>query len=398
MTPKPEPTGAPSPRETAVPSRLMERPSLAKQRLIMLALAIAGILCIAGVFASASTDPTPDPATGLPVVSVTTTGERFSVTWVGDTYLGDKLEPMLASFGVEWVAEHLPPLEGDLVVANLEAPITERTEAWDPSQHYVHRMPPSAAVALADLGVDVVTLANNHAMDLGPLGLGDTKANLRKAGIQAIGAGNESVEARLPLLVRSDLGTLAIVNFADEGDSTKTATRGRPGVRRLTRDNLASAIDGARRAGATWVAAFVHWGRNYEPVSARQRQWAAAFAEVGYDLVVGAGPHFVQPVEIIGKTPIVYSVGNFILGTQGQFGAFGVPGHGLVVTSDFTAEGKLELSFRCILTDNMRVDFQPGVCPDGEAQAAISALHPAMVLDRDIGKLVVPLVQDTGER
>ncbi|HXH95677.1 MAG TPA: CapA family protein, partial [Gaiellaceae bacterium] len=74
--------------------------------------------------------------------------------------------------------------EADLVVLNLECCISRRGERWpDPSKPFFFRAPPAAVDALALLGVDCVTLANNHALDYGPDALLDTLEHLRAGGI-----------------------------------------------------------------------------------------------------------------------------------------------------------------------------------------------------------------------
>lgn len=324
------------------------------------------------------------------MISVATGENRLSVAWLGDTLFGDRAQPMLDQFGPEWAAANLPKLDADMVVANLEGPITERTEPWDRSQRWSYQSPPYAANALAGLGVDVAVLANNHALDRGPVGLADTITNLRTARIHPIGAGASSAQAELPLLVKSAAGTLAIVSFAD-GPPRRSAGPDKAGVSQLTRQNLSRGIAHAARAGATWVAAAVHWGRNYEGVDTRQRRWAAALADAGYDLVVGTGPHIAQPIETIGRTTVAYSIGNYIFGTPGRFRSRAVPGRGLVLTSHFTSEESIELSIRCIVTDNGIVNFQPRPCNDEESRDTLSALHPALSMEAGLGRMVVPL-------
>ena len=366
----------------------------AHRRSVPALLAAAAILCVSGVVAAVFVGTSGGPAVRSPAISVDGQN-RLSVAWLGDTLFGDRAQPMLDQFGPGWAAANLPALEADVVVVNLEGPITERTEPWDRSQRWSYQSRPYAAGALAGLGVDVAVLANNHAFDRGPGGLTDTITNLRAARIHPIGAGASSAEAELPLLVKSGVGTLAVVSFA-EGPHRRSAGPDRAGVSQLTRQNLSSGIELARRAGARWVAAAVHWGRNYDAVDARQRRWAAALADAGYDLVVGTGPHIAQPIETIGPTTVAYSIGNYIFGTPGRFRSRGVPGRGLVLTSHFKSEESMELSIRCIVTDNEIVNFQPRPCNDEESRETLSALHPALSIEAGSGRMVVPLAQHDG--
>lgn len=152
-------------------------------------------------------------------------------------------------------------------------------------------------------------------------------------------------------------------------------------------DTVRRGADLARAAGADWVIAKLHWGDNYAPVSAEQRYWAQQFADAGYDMVVGSGPHIAQPIEFIGSMPVVYSVGNFVFGTRGRFADYEVPGLGLAVGVELSPDGVNELSVRCLLTDNEVVSYQPRPCTAEEAAAFLPTLHPDLALQDDVGVL-----------
>ena len=111
----------------------------------------------------------------------------------GDTMLGRGVAEALASrppeslFSREVVAVMR---EADLAVLNLECCISERGTPWpDPRKPFFFRAPPVAVETLTHLGVDCVTLANNHALDFGEEALVDTFAHLSAAGIAWVGAG-----------------------------------------------------------------------------------------------------------------------------------------------------------------------------------------------------------------
>src|SRR5918994_6872383 len=89
--------------------------------------------------------------------------------------------------------------EADLFVLNLECCISERGERWpDPDKPFFFRAPPVAAELLAGIGVDCVTLANNHVLDYGPQALLDTLEHLRAVGVGWVGAGTDVAAAREP--------------------------------------------------------------------------------------------------------------------------------------------------------------------------------------------------------
>ncbi len=164
--------------------------------------------------------------------------EGYTVTWLGDTFLGDRAEQALETHGYDWPFAMLPRLDSsELMVVNCEAPLTLRNELPDadvfygmgspiPRYHvytsrgqvtrYIHRSSPAVADSLAGIGVSVATLANNHALDQGPEGLLDTRAALLSAGIQPVGAGRNAEEALEPFITDTPYGRVAIFAFGEE--------------------------------------------------------------------------------------------------------------------------------------------------------------------------------------
>ena len=72
-------------------------------------------------------------------------------------------------------------------------------------------------------------------------------------------------------------------------------------------------ISEMKDASADIILFYMHWGNEYasEP-DENQRQLAAILAENGVDIIFGTHPHVVQPVEFIGETLVVWSMGNFL--------------------------------------------------------------------------------------
>lgn len=366
--------------------RRKRKPLPRQLRRAAIALSVAGILCLAFVVAAGAKAPVANPAAGAPRVSLLGRGERVSITWVGDTLLGDAAQALLDRNGLTWPAAHvLPPRDTDLVIANAEGPFTDRGELFDPLQRYSYKAQPRTADAFATIGIDVVSLSNNHVMDYGPTGLFDTMANARAAGIRTFGAGATSEEARLPLMIETDVGTIAVIGFADDS-GLNIARIDRPGVHQLNATSIVDGIKLARRAGADLVIAHVQWGENYAPLNARQRVLAKAFASAGYDLVVGLHPHVVQPVEIIDGVPIVYSIGNYVFTTLGRF-TDAAPGYGLVLTTEFRSGARLLIKAKCIQTDNAVVFFQPRPCDTIQSKALLGSLNPKAVLHGNVAEL-----------
>jgi poly-gamma-glutamate capsule biosynthesis protein CapA/YwtB (metallophosphatase superfamily) len=114
-------------------------------------------------------------------------GGRLTITlaFAGDTMLGRRVAAAIAEAGPHaLVGDDVVAVarEADLFVLNLECCISERGRRWpDPQKPFFFRAPPAATEVLRRLGVDCVTLANNHALDFGAEALLDTFEHLRTA-------------------------------------------------------------------------------------------------------------------------------------------------------------------------------------------------------------------------
>src|SRR5438552_14759823 len=137
----------------------------------------------------------------------------------GDTMLGRRVADRLAAdpavpLVAREVAAHIA--SADAFILNLECCISHRGDPFpDPRKPFFFRAPPIAAERLAELGVDAVTLANNHALDYGPVALLDTLEDLDGAGILAVGAGPNKAIARAPRVICCGGLDVRLVALAD---------------------------------------------------------------------------------------------------------------------------------------------------------------------------------------
>jgi Bacterial capsule synthesis protein PGA_cap len=198
----------------------------------------------------------------------------------------------------------------EVVEAVSECCISER--GWPaPGRVFHFRAPPAATEALALLGVDCVTLANNHALDFGPEALLDTFEHLRAADIRWVGAGPDEEAARAPALLEAAGERLQVVALSDH-PREYAAGRRRPGIAfaDLQRGGLpawATTAVGGEGAVPTLVAP--HWGPNMtsEPVP-HVRRAAAKLVAAGAALVAGHSAHVFHGVA--GR--VLFDLGDFI--------------------------------------------------------------------------------------
>lgn len=309
----------------------------------------------------------------------------FRIVWTGDILLGDRARPFLEQFGYAWAFEHVRPLlDADFAIGNAEGPITTRTENYFPKQQLEYNARPAAASALAEVGFDALGLSNNHVLDRGPEGLQDTLAHARAAGLRTFGAGMDADEAAAPLLIETPYGLVGVVGMGEEWNYGVVAGPGQPGTVPFSGEAIVRLRQAALAAGARWVVAYVHWGRNYEGVHASQRRTAASFARAGYDLVIGSHPHVAQEVAFVDGMPVIYSLGNFAFGTTGRY-TRSIPGQSLVAKLILGPSGFQSIELTCILTDNDVVTYQPRPCPEDEARQLMRRLGSSVTLRGDTG-------------
>jgi poly-gamma-glutamate capsule biosynthesis protein CapA/YwtB (metallophosphatase superfamily) len=231
----------------------------------------------------------------------------------GDTMLGRGVAERLATappeslFAPELVAA---VDEADLCLLNLECCISERG-APAAARTFHFRAPPVAVEALANLGVDCVTLANNHALDFGPEALLDTFSHLASGGIAWVGAGAEIGSARAPVVLEARgfrLGVLALTDHPREDAAGAT----RPGVAYA---NLAQGrvpdwlVDAIAALDTDAILVTPHWGSNMtaEPME-HVRGAARALLASGVGLVAGHSAHVFHGIA----PRVLYDLGDFL--------------------------------------------------------------------------------------
>ncbi len=239
---------------------------------------------------------------------------------VGDVMLARTVGERVLAEGPETVfAGVLATLaQADLLAANLECVISDRGAPVDKA--YVFRAPPQALAALAHAGVDVLSLANNHAFDYGVDALADMLPGLRAEGIVTVGAGADAEAAHAPVIVERNGLRIAFLAYVDvpvegrTGFDTRSWVAGtdQPGLAWAEPESIAFDV-AAAGLRADVVIVLMHFGlENRRDVTASQQALARGAIDAGADLVLGAHPHVLQPVEEYNGGVIAYSLGNFV--------------------------------------------------------------------------------------
>lgn len=207
--------------------------------------------------------------------------------------------------------------ETDFFFVNEEFPFSNRgTQA--PDKQYTFRLPPEKVHILQEMGVDGVSLANNHALDFGVDALLDTCQVLDDAGIDRTGAGASLDEAKKAVEVVIQDKKIAIIGATRVIPVAEWATHGdRPGM--LATYDPAILLEEIKELDAKhdYVIVFVHWGvERADRPEEYQRNMGKMYIDAGADLVIGAHPHVLQGIEYYQGVPIVYSLGNFVFGSS----------------------------------------------------------------------------------
>ena len=242
------------------------------------------------------------------------------LAFAGDVMFSD---PFLASYDKSGIAaiadsEMLERMQNaDLFVINEEFPFSLRGEAMEDKQ-FTFRADPKYVEIFQELGVDIATVANNHALDFGRDAFLDTLDTLKSAGITCIGGGYHLSEASAPAVQTINGQTFAIFGATRVSPSaTWYASDSQAGLFQTYDATLLNQKIAEAHTEYDHVIVFVHWGieKNETPED-YQRSLAKGYIDAGADLVVGCHPHVLQGFEYYNGVPIVYSLGNYLFGNR----------------------------------------------------------------------------------
>ncbi|MGQ9598171.1 MAG: CapA family protein [Anaerolineae bacterium] len=251
----------------------------------------------------------PTPPVQLPPYVERRKGEAVLI-FLGDVSLGRSMERQLARYGPSHPWEGLRPLleEADLAVANLEGVLTTQGEPLP--KPYLIRAHPYWAQALVEGGFDLVTLANNHALDYGPEGLDETLETLQALDISVVGAGRSYQEAHRPEILTVQGVRIALLGYAAPRWNGSNDVPSTDRIAWAEPSDIRADVRAARDQ-ADVVVVLLHAGTEYASTpSADQVAAAHAAIEAGATLVVGHHPHVVQTVERYRGGLIIYSLGD----------------------------------------------------------------------------------------
>ncbi|WP_377351867.1 CapA family protein [Pontibacillus salicampi] len=222
------------------------------------------------------------------------------------------------------VKSHLE--QADITVANSES-IIGGTEIGV-SSYPTFNSPTEVGDAMKKVGVDVVSMANNHTLDQGIIGIQNAIEHWDRLGVAYAGAALSEDEAKNICTVTKHDITFSFLSFTYGTNGIPTPTGQDFLVNRIDRDKITSDISRAKKISDVVVLS-LHFGNEYERMpSAEQRELAHFAAEQGADIILGHHPHVLQPPEWVQTSDnrqafVAYSLGNFLSGQENLYRRIG---------------------------------------------------------------------------
>jgi len=235
------------------------------------------------------------------------------VAFAGDVHFAERTAARLADPATAFGESAAVLSRADLTMVNLETAIGV---GGRPEQKtFTFAVPPTAFTAMRDAGIDIATMANNHAADYGSAGLTQTLAAIRSSHFPVVGIGANAATAYAPYYSDINGVRLAIIAASQVRDETLahfTATDSSPGIANAYSDRLVAAVRAAKRR-ADAVVVYVHWGTEYDSCpNPDQRTLSDALAAAGATAIVGTHAHVLQGAGWrTDGTYVAYGLGNY---------------------------------------------------------------------------------------
>lgn len=230
--------------------------------------------------------------------------ENYSILFAGDLMFDRHIRFFAEKYGYKYILSSIKDLlaEADLVVANLEGPITNNNSISlgtkpGSTKNFIFTFDPLVAETLFEHNIRLVNLGNNHILNFGHLGYDQTKEFLEKAGVSFFGFTGVSDSHRY-FVKKFGQVRVGFVNY------NQFISGGYQAVEEDILD-LKNKVD--------LLIIYCHWGNEYQAIANKVIiNQAHQMVDWGADLIIGSHPHVVQPKEIYRGKRIYYSLGNFV--------------------------------------------------------------------------------------
>lgn len=238
----------------------------------------------------------------------------IKISFVGDMMMDWSVKTAMKKKGVIFPFQYVAPelKKSHLTVANLETAITTRNSPYPKTYNF--KSDPTSISGLKNAGIDLVSLANNHAMDYKKEGLSDTMHYLKKANMPFVGAGSNATDANKPYVKIINGKKIKFMAFSRvlPDASWKAGSKSAGIADGYNLEDMLSRIKKEKK-DSEFLFVYIHWGKEKsEKPESYQRTWAKKMIDAGADGIIGSHPHVLQGFEYYKGKPIAYSLGNFL--------------------------------------------------------------------------------------
>lgn len=251
---------------------------------------------------------------------------NFTMTAIGDTLCHntqywDAYNSSTKQYDFSYVYDDIKDYtsNADITIGSLET--TFAGEDMGYSNYPVFNSPDSLATGLKDIGVDVISLAGNHALDYGYSGICRTIDVLDNAGISHLGT-YKSAEDQNKILIKDVKGVkIAFINYTYGTNGIPVPSDKPYCLNLIDKDLISKQIKQAKEQNVDMIVACMHWGTEYKTsANDEQKELADFLFKSGVDIILGNHPHVLEPMEKKtitlddGSTKdvfVVYALGNF---------------------------------------------------------------------------------------
>ena len=250
----------------------------------------------------------------------------FTLTSLGDTLCHntqywDAYNSKTDEYDFSYVYEDIKnyTLSSDITIGSLETTFAGKEKGY--SNYPTFNTPDSLATALKDIGVDVVSLAGNHALDYGYTGLCRTIDVFNNIGLSHLGT-YKTAEDQEKILIKDVKGVkIAFINYTYGTNGIPVPSGKEFCVNLIDKDFIKKQINQAKEQNVDMIVACMHWGTEYRTTAnSEQKDLANFLFENGVDVILGNHPHVLEPMEkktitlqdgTTKEVFVVYALGNF---------------------------------------------------------------------------------------
>ncbi|GAB1643519.1 CapA family protein [Krasilnikovia sp. MM14-A1259] len=268
------------------------------------------------------------------------TGGAITLSATGDIIMGSAPNRLPANDGAGFFDSVAEGLKSDLVMGNLEQPLTDDTgtsKCGSPSPNcFAFRSPPKYAQHLKDAGFELLNTANNHSKDYGPAGFRNTVSALEQAGLRHTGAEDEItvVDVKGVKVAVVGFSPYAGANNLNDLDHSRTVIQAAKQKADLVVVQVHMGAEGSDRNHVKPGSELFFGENRGDPIA-----FSHAVIDAGADVVIGHGPHVLRGMQFYKGKLIAYSLGNFA-GGGNTLSSSGVLKYGGILHVTLSADGK----------------------------------------------------------